>query len=123
MFGKKKEIINPILLDSDTYQHILNRNVETINVLKEKQANSLTIIEDNKSTLTDLKLEKRELNKRIKFTKRILKDEKRKLKKTNKKLKIKRDYIVELSNAYIDENENYVDSKSFTLQYTNTKKR
>ena len=70
MFGKKKETINPILLDSDTYQHILNRNVETINGLKEKQGNSLTIIGDNKSTLTDLKLEKRELNERIKFTKK-----------------------------------------------------
>mgnify|MGYP003421646974 FL=1 len=55
MFGKKKETINPILLDSDTYQHILNRNVETIDGLKEKQGNSLTIIGDNKSTLTDLK--------------------------------------------------------------------
>lgn len=108
----------PLILDKNTYEHIMSANINKINNLKEKQIDELEKIESRKNILKSLISQNKEIKNKIKLTKRILKEEKRKLKKVNKELKIRRDYIIEISDIYAEETENYVNFNSYTKQYT-----
>lgn len=102
----------PLILNNNTYENIINGKVREINNLKGQQEEHLSKIKVDSKSLRELKKERKRIISEIKVTKRAIKDEKKKLCKVNKELKGKRDYVLQISDMYIQEEEHYVDGSS-----------
>lgn len=85
-----------VFLDRDLYLKLFDDNIDEYNKLKEIKKIRVNQIEKNKSSIKNLKIEKKQIKKNLKLSKRILKNGEKSLKNLNQKICLNQQQITNL---------------------------